>query len=545
MKIKKILLGLLFCLLALPSISGCDKNDADLVVSFYNGGYGEDWAKNLVSRFEQAKGVKVKLNKSEEPDCGAKTNLTGIKNGTKNKDTLSDVYVTEGLDWKSLVKENVLADLSDVYNAKVETSNGQMSIKDFMDDDIVGNFYAQRQLKEPEYLPWAMPWTAKPNGMAYNEDILLSMKHNPSNGNVSEGVVDSNGKWCDVPQTIDDLRAFCLDVYDFDNNSPEKQALNDTHKYVPLGWAGGKNADSVGFLVISWWAEAQGLRVSNYKGEGSFYDFFNFGNTSNSHLNQTVDLNVYNQSGLKLAYNTLASFLVKDNKFINTFTECDPYSQLLQTLQQKFVANKVDEKPVLSIASSYLENEVIKNKYIDSDQDGKQDVNFKFMNVPRLHAESEKILYLNYSDSIVIPAAARHLDLAKEFLIFMSSEAEVVNFAKETRGGIRPFDCVVRTDANKDDFTAFTNSLFDVYYNSTHFCEYPCNVDSLAGVSHIFRSAYTSYIGNLGWEVILNRLRDKGEESGEAIAKEVIFALEQNNLEDWLRRFKMTDITKR
>ena len=542
---KKVLFTLLL-LMAVISVVGCTNNTNntggnnnskyDLKVTYFNGGYGETWITNLVSRFEEAYDVKVEVVKSEEGNCGA-------ENYIKSNYNLSDIYIGESMPWKSLVQSGLLADLSDVYNEEVETRNGKQKIKDFMDPLCIGYFYSQRQLSKQEYNPWAMPWTVQPNAMAYNEDILKVIKH-VSTIEVSEGLIGSNGLWTSVPETYQDLLAFCEDCNAFNNNSNEKQALNDTHSYAPIGWAGGINVDSISFLIISWWAEAQGLSTSNYENEGSFYDFFNYGNTVNSNVGQTVDMGVFKQTGLSLAYNKFAELMIDENgNYKNTLT--NPYNNNLQQLQQLFVANKVNEKPVLTIASSYLENEVIKNRYIDSDRDGVQDVNFKFMNVPRLSLESEKMLYGRLSDAIIVPAKAQHIDLAKKFLVFMCSEEEIDNFAKDTNGGIRPFKCDLRSSVTGTEYSAFATSLFDVYYNSKVFYEYPMNVTSYAGVAHLYRFNDPSYHGNVSFTDILNIMRDPGSQTpGEAISKEVIFRLSQAELNAWIRKFKLTDITK-
>lgn len=539
---KKIILIILTIFIAFACF-GCENPEDkkpttkfDLKITFFNGGYGEDWINNLVARFEAKYDVKVEVVKSEEGNCGA-------ENFIKSGYNLSDIYIGECMPWKSLVQNGLLADLSDVYEAEVETRNGMQKIKDFMDPACVGNFYAQRQLSKAEYVPWAMPWTVQPNAMAYNEDILKEIKH-VSSIEVSEGVIGENGKWIDVPKTVQDLFAFSEDCNAFNNNSAEKQALGDTRSYVPFGWAGSINVDSIGFMIITWWAEAQGLVTSNYEGEGSFYDFFNFGNTVESNVGQTIDMNVFNQSGLALAYDTFAEYLFDENgNYQNTLT--NPYNNNLQQLQQLFVANRVNEKPVLAIASSYLENEVIKNRYIDSDQDGKQDVNFKFMRVPKLNGDSEDILYGRLSDGIIIPAKATHIDLAKKFLIFMSSEEEIDNFAKDTNGGIRPFNCDLRTETTGTEYSDFATSLFEVYYNSNVFYEYPMNAKTYAGVAHLFRYSEPSYHGNVSWTDILNIMRDpRGVTPGEAISNEVIHRLTQAELDSWIRKFKLTNITK-
>lgn len=535
---KKINKGLSMLMLSLTALTcvGCKKTTSteDLSITFFNGGYGEDWINNLAKRFEEAKGVKVKVTASQEGNCGAENKI--------KSNSGSDIYIGEGMPWKALASEGYLADLTDVYEATVETSKGAQKIKDFMDQNIVGNFYAQRKLSEPTYTPWAMPWSAKPNAMAYNEDMLKKIRHT-STIEVTPECLGQDGKWIAVPETVQDLKAFCEDVNAYNTNG-DKPA-DDKRNYVPLGWCGKENADSVGFWIITWWAEAQGLVTSNYAGEGSFYDFFNYGNTTASHIGQVYDLNVFNQTGLKNAYNLLADFLFDDqHKYKNSIY--DAYNINLKSLEQLFVANKVNEKPVLTIASSYLEKEVTQYKYIDSDQDGQPDCTFKFMNIPSLEAGAEDLLYLNFSDSIIVPARAKHLSLAKEFLVFMSSEAEVSNFSKDTMGGIRPFNCDVRETAGEFKYSTFAQSLFDVYYSSTHFYEYPANTTSYAQVSHIFRYNDPTYHASVDFLTILNHLQNPGTYNtpGDLMAAEAINAVKLNNIETWQRQYKMTDVAK-
>jgi len=300
-------------------------------------------------------------------------------------------------------------------------------------------------------------------------------------------------------------------------------------------------------LAETWWAEAQGLKTSKYAGEGSFYDFFNYGNTvDKTKAKQVVNFEVYRQSGLELAYNKLANLLIDSNgKYINTIS--DPYNTNLQTLQKLFVADKgVNEKPILSIAASYLENEVIKNQCWDSDGVNGQDCNFLFANIPTLNtlSDNEKpYLYLNFTDCIIVPEKAAHKDLAKEFLIFISSEEEVCNFTKDTNGGIRPFNCDVRSESTGFTYSNFANSLFDVYYNSEKFYEYPVNTTSLNVVSNLFRYNDPGYHCGVDWLVLMGTLGNPGTLTPGQAASKLAIEAAKKQVKTWEKNCVVTDVT--
>ena len=72
------------------------------------------------------------------------------------------------------------------------------------------------------------------------------------------------------------------------------------------------------------------------------------------------------------------------------------------------------------------------------------------------------------------------------------------------------------------------------------------NVTTYAGVSHIYRYNDPSFHGNVTYTDILGMMRDPGGKTpGEAISNEVVFRLTKQELETWIRKFKLTDVTKK
>lgn len=115
--------------------TGCGGNsqsaDADLTVTYYEGGYGKEWIEYAADKFEEEKGITIKLISSAKLDCDA---TTYIKSGSN----LSDVYICANSSWTSWAAQGKLEPLTDLYDMEVTTSNGNVKIKDYIDQDVVG-----------------------------------------------------------------------------------------------------------------------------------------------------------------------------------------------------------------------------------------------------------------------------------------------------------------------------------------------------------------------------------------------------------------------
>ena len=108
-----------------------------------------------------------------------------------------------------------------------------------------------------------------------------------------------------------------------------------------------------------------------------------------------------------------------------------------------------------------------------------------------------------------------------------------------------PTSIIPSLDGPAIPVTEIATSLFDVYYNSTKFFEYPANTTSYAQVAHVYRYNDPSYHGNVTWTDILNNMRDpKGKTPGDLIADLVVERLTRDELDTWIRKFKLTNVTR-
>lgn len=490
---------------------GTSSSNADLTVTYYEGGYGKEWIENAAKLFEKENNVKINLISSSKLDCEA---ATYIKSGSN----LSDIYITASSSWTSWVSQGKIEPLTDVYDTEIETSNGKVKIKDYIDQNVAGKYYMQQKAGQGEFVPWVMPWSAQPNALAYNEDLLKKVVHTESNYKV-EGL-NVGDTWKNPPKTVSELFAYCADVNAYSDDSG--------YTYVPFGWSG-KAPEMFYFVLYAWWAQAQGINESNYSGEGSFFDFWNFGNTAESGQH-TFSLDGYNQTGIKTAIDTLRSLIVKNGSYTNSLPDAPKLSA--QELQMTFVSGDMKTKPAIVLASSYLEYETELNGYLDTDKDGKQDVNFKFMTVPKLDSyQGDDVLYCTYEDVMFVPKDAAHKDLAKRFLAFLCNEDILKEFSSTT-GGIRPFNYDYENASA--EYSEFSKSVMNAYSKGIHVFEYPVNAKNMSSVSFVYRFERPTLFGIDPLATVLNEFLTM---NGEQIMSNVVKNLNTQMVGNWKSKY--------
>lgn len=523
--ISVLVLALIACTVACGSNGGEDGNkNYDLVVKYYSGAYGDDWIKLAAEEFGKEKGVKVQTVPSSDMDCGAENSLVANKN-------LADVYICSARRWQSWVQNGYLENLKSVYDSTVKTKSGEVKVSDYIDPDVIGRYYTERQVGTGDSYPWVLPFSAMPMSLAYNADVLKKITHTSAAPVSAESVDKATNKWIAPPKNLSEWLALCDDVNAYKSD--------DKHKYVPFGWSA-LAAQQVYYFMFTWWAQYQGLNASNVAGQGSFYDFWNFGNNSKTTLNQTFSSNVFDQKGIAASLDNFKKLVVDSNNqvFKNSLSAVNTLTT--QELTRALYAERNEERPVIAFASSFGESEARLTGVLDSDSDGKSDSDIRFMNIPALDGhESEKYLYCANDDVMFIPSGAGHKDLAKEFLSFLCSEDQLIKFTVRSGGGIRPFGYDAR-EIKDDSLTKYNKSVFDVYYNSTRIYDFPMNAykESPFAISLIYTYERPIVFAELSVSTVLNMIK---KSNGAEVMKEAkrTFDLSKQN---YVKKFKMTEV---
>ncbi len=449
------------------ALIGCGRgtggdDEKPFTIMYYPGGYGDQWLRDFAKETlaiekgctpeEIVEGKDFKLVADAEPSTD--TNL-------KSKTKCPDLIFSNGFS-ASQISSGLIEQIQDVYDAEVETSKGKMAIKDYLIDDCAQQFCFQKRYGQGQRLAYGLPMTNIPISIAYNETILLKTPHdasNPYESKMLEGTIDATTKkWTRAPQTVDELKAYW---YDLDQSNPS---------LVKFGWSLADGSNWFEPLYATWWAEAQGLDQPHmYKSEGSYYDFWEYGSAE-----------IYKQTGIQKAFETVQSLIVKNGEFVNSHPNYKTFN--IKDMQSAFARGEM----AMCLTGDFFEHEyadILKNN-TDS---------FKLMRIPSIEgAETnsdgsvKKLTFVNTSSVLFVPSGAKHKELAKKFLIYSSQEAQVIRFLKET-GGIRPFQFDPYELCPDYEFTTFQASTLDLYFHADDLLmKYPRNAADKNNISPIY-----------------------------------------------------------
>ena len=442
---RNLVLAAFVAAITICPLAGCGSSsgaaEGNLTIMYYDGSFGSEWLQSAADSFKTKKaeeGVDIKITLNGDTNVGT-TAAAQIGSGQN----LSDIYMLQSLtNFVDLVARNKLEPLTDVYEAKVTTSGGEIAVKDYLLDDVRYQYTMQRVYGQGDYIPWAVPWSMQQIGFVYNENILLATKHTTSKA----GEWEVGDTWTAPPATVEDLLAYCTDL---------KSATNGN--ITPFVFAGGTDSHWFRYLMKVWWAQYQGayevntLNITeNYDGAqyGSYYDFYNFKN-----------LNVLKQEGIKTAIETVQElFFTSNGAWKNSSSNVESYT--VQDAARQFVTGA----SAMIIGGSFMYNDV--KDYVT---DG---MVFKMMNMPVIENAQQdasgNTLTMNYyacEDCWIVPKGATNKALAKEFLAYLCNEENIVNFTKHT-GTVRPFKCNVKEvlgSEYEDTFNFFTKSCLESY----------------------------------------------------------------------------------
>ncbi len=455
MKKSKLLLlaGIGLCF---TSLVGCGKRGGGsiaqagrLSIVYYPGGYGEEYLQYFCQQFlANKRGVQPSeivygVDYILEPDPDITYDWARRIETTTN---CPDLIISNAMSARA-VSRGLVANLESVYNTEVATSKGNKKIREFVMSEAKEQY--TYDFKGAGKFSFAMPWTAIPISIAYNNTILKKITH-VSSIPVGEDAL-SNGKWVRPPKTVNELKAIFEDATNYD------PAL------TKFGFSISGGANWFESLIITWWAQRQGIDTEYlYAGEGSYYDFWAYKNEE-----------IFKQTGIQDALATIKDLFVKNGQIVNSYASVE--SITLKESQQAFAEGKA----LFCLTGDFFEKE-----YAEQIALSQQD--FRMMRVPSIENAVTKedgttpidLSYINISSCAYVPNKATNKELAKEFLAYTSSEENCKKMS-EMIGAIRPFDYDARTVNGYSGLSAFTKSVFNLYYDADDYLvKFPRNVES-------------------------------------------------------------------
>ncbi|MBQ7995340.1 MAG: hypothetical protein IJ247_03905 [Bacilli bacterium] len=472
--------------LCMPLLAGCNVNGdnikmADrLSIVYYPGGYGADYLHTLCKEFLASKnnttpdkieaGKDYVLQPDEDITYGADYWIT-------SDERCPDIIISNILQPKA-VTQGYISNLDDVFDATIDVDGKSMQIRDFAMSEAVEQYSFEIRRGQTDKHNFAMPWTAIPISIAYNNTILKQIQH-VSSLSVGEDALDSEGKWQRAPETVTELKAIFEDCKAYNPN------------LAIFGWAPVNGTNWFESLISTWWAQRQGVDEPNqYTTEGSYYDFWKYDSPD-----------IFKQTGLQDALGTIKDLLVSGGEFVNSFPKVGEMT--IKSAQQAFA----EGKSLFCLTGDFFEKEY--SSFIE--QSGQD---FRMMRVPSIEGaetkdgEVKKLTFLNISSCAYVPSKALNKQLAKDFLVYTSTKSSCEKISGMI-GAIRPFNYDARNITDYSSLSQFTKSVFDLYYDADDYIvKFPRNaaIDDISPI-YLYEGVSESIFCGANYFTIISSLK--------------------------------------
>lgn len=473
MKFKRLIAVTAMLTCAAVSTAGCGgkKNSAikdRLYIVYYPGGYGEEYLETFVKEYlAELKGVSVDKITSKDYYLRADENCTyQVTKYLELKDKAPDIIISNHLS-PTNITNGLIEPLNDLFDMEVTTSKGSRTIRDYCLPEAYKQYEMQVKYGKGKKYNFGMPWTSSPLSMVYNETILKTIEHQAASGEVGEDALN-NGKWNRAPETVEELKTYFNDV-DAYNTANDKDIIK-------FGWSLGAS-NWFESLIMTWWAQKQGVSSSRIEGQGSYYDFWNLDTPE-----------VYRQVGVQNALDQIKELFCADGKFSNSFPS--PETKDNRVAQNDFAKGEV---------AMCLTGDFFAKEYETTIQEYGQ--TFKMMRIPAIDgaelkegtSDIKKLCYVNLNSVAYIPHNSLNIDLAKGFLRYCCQEQQLLRFTKMA-GGLKPFDYNPIELDSSYEWPTYMKSVCDLYYDSDDIIvKYPRDAETVSPV-YLYEDLKNSFL---------------------------------------------------
>ena len=461
---------------SLPSLIACNANKDNeiaksgrLSIVYYPGGYGNEYLHAFCKNFlAEQKGVSPdEIKSGTDYILKADPDITyGEDYYITSPSRCPDIIISNRMSAKD-VTLGYVSSLDEVYETVIHTSEGDISIRDYTMREAADQFSLQIRRGQTDSHFFAVPWTAIPLSIAYNNTLLHQIPHT-SDLPVGIDALDGNNKWDRAPETVAELKACFEDAKNYNPN------------LTRFGWAATNGTHWFESLITTWWAQKQGVdEPYSYPDEGSYYDFWNYDSPE-----------MFAQTGLQDALGQIRELLMdtSTHKYKNSYPTVGSMS--IKQAQQAFAEGKA----LFCLTGDFFEKEYA--SFIE-----KSGYEFKMMRVPAIDGAlqnddhtTKKLTFLNISSCAYVPTKAKNRDLAKQFLAYTCKE-ENCYLMSEMTGAIRPFKYDAREAAGYSEFSAFTKSVCDLFYDTDDYLvKFPRNV-AVENISPVY--LYEGVVDNI------------------------------------------------
>ena len=458
MKNVKLLSAVALC--SLLAITGCgkrsgekvDETKAQLQVSTFEGGVGDQWLRNAAKLFEEKNKDRTDF---EEGRVGVQIHITSDRSSAgeslKFADLKKDIYFTENVDYYYLTNNHKFADITDILTTPNPEDNNK-KIVDKIDDNLLS--FMEREGKY-----YAVPFYDCFYGLVYDKNLFKQKSFYMTNdgqftnqetqfGTGPNGIA---GDWDDgLPKTYAQFKLMMAEMV-------KKQV-------IPFTYSNGNASEYTARALVSWWSDDEGYEQTNlnYNFNGLAKNIVTSFDGAGNPITEQVTINKnngYKLRGQKGLYNALS--FARDI-LCSSSNNYRPYSTNYD-VQNAFINNKYvggSTKPIaMMFEGTWWENEAAESfeyaKNVTSDE-----LRYGLMPIPK--AEDSKVgedaTFMNLNDSFgFISANSKNMKLAKEFFSYLHTDESLRAFTIETnmtRG--------LKYDFNDEDLDKITSYAQDL-----------------------------------------------------------------------------------
>ncbi|MBQ8684581.1 MAG: extracellular solute-binding protein [Clostridia bacterium] len=435
-KIKKVLaLTMALGLIATSTACGGSKNADTLIIEAFDGGYGVQWLYDIVDAYKAANpDKKVEIKNTTPYDEGFETALSSGATTTDlyfGRESMRK-YMMSNTVINGQTYDSLLANLTDVYTGNVPGED--IKVEDKFIAESLQNAYVEDDEGNKSY--FTMPWIGGAGGIIYNKKVWKDT-------------------W-EVPNTTDELLEICQTIKT-DGYTPMIYCLQDSYWYFPCE---------------IWFAQ--------YEGKTSVDAFWNGYDENGERYTPEILLT----KGLLKSYEVVESLLQDSKGFMDARSKTDDFT----TVQTHFLAT--DSKIAMIPNGDWIQREMSANYSED-------EVDIGFLKTPVISSIVETLEYRNgteyMSDETLsaviaaidsgatsydgvsaadfarlqearsiytgfcghvawVPAYSSKVDLAKDFLRYMTTDESIRIFTKATNGYTQPFHFDYTTDAETSPY---------------------------------------------------------------------------------------------
>lgn len=460
---KRIRISLLAAALAVVtafSFAGCgvrkvDDSDKTVEVLIYNAGYGIDWFNSIAADFEAATGYDVVTKEVASNNNFESILRAGGSNTTTDLFIVCDAfgrYIDFG---GKMVKgyEYCLEPLDEVYEHTPDGESrtiGEKMWKDYRESYL---FDVEIDGKQEQHY-YVAPWASGFSGLMYNKKVF------------------AGAGLSGTPRTTGELLEYA-------------DKVKKSGKYA---FYYSSDAGYWEYLFNTWWGQYETLKgVSN---------FYNAKISDNAIPDAVSSMGIFDQKGILKSLEAVAACLDPSKGYAESIVESLDYT----TAQARFLNGNGAMMP----CGDWLENEMKKIPQVDTS-------NIMPMRTPVISAIADKLSFAGenetvretnlralvdhvdggdaptYADTATVQAdaqivaAARRVTYtignshqavipvyatakvgAKEFLKFMYSDANLIEYMNRTNGSILPFDIDYKNAEGYNGFSDFAKMKLDI-----------------------------------------------------------------------------------